>query len=204
MKNYLLFVLLFFTSCISSAKTDIILRGELKNIYTQKSQPYKKILVKWLNYPYKDFHKFNYLEKKLEDIKPVEVDEESYKKLKSNIIREFKESGLYDQENGNGTLKILLTSYGRWTKKELLSTYLVDTAYIFLLPSSLNVNYVMKAIVERDNKIIEFEKQGQIKTTFFFLLLPISPFSSYSGSEKTLLNNLIYQTISELKKIPEK
>jgi hypothetical protein len=176
------------------------LRGELKEIYSKKSQPYKKVLVKWINYPYKDFHKFNYLEKSAENIKPVEVDEKSYLKFKSKIINEFKESGLYDEENGSGTVKILLTSYGRWTTKELFSTYLVDTAYIFLLPSSLEVNYIMKVKAEKEDKTINFEKQSQVKTTFFFLFLPVSLFSSFSGSEKTVLDNLIYQTISELKK----
>jgi hypothetical protein len=200
MRKEVLIIFLFLTSCISSAKTDIIFRGELKEIYSKKSQPYKKVLVKWINYPYKDFHKFNYLEKNAEDIKPVEVDEKSYLKFKSKIINEFKESGLYDEENGSGTVKILLTSYGRWTTKELFSTYLVDTAYIFLLPSSLEVNYIMKVKAEKEDKNINFEKQSQVKTTFFFLFLPVSLFSSFSGSEKTVLNNLIYQTISELKK----
>jgi len=200
MRKEVLIIFLFLTSCISSAKTDIILRAELKEIYSKKSQPYKKVLVKWINYPYKDFHKFNYLEKSAEDIKPVEVDEKSYLKFKSKIINEFKESGLYDEENGSGTVKILLTSYGRWTTKELFSTYFVDTAYIFLLPSSLEVNYVMKVKIERDDKNINFEKQAQVKTTFFFLFLPVSLFSSFSGSEKTVLDNLIYQTIAEVKK----
>jgi hypothetical protein len=200
MRKEILIVFLFLTSCISSAKTDIVLRGELKEIYSRQSQPYKKILVRWINYPYKDFHKFSYLEKNADDIKPVEVDEKSYLKFKSKIINEFKESGLYDEENGSGTVKILLTTYGRWTIKELLSTYLVDTAYIFLLPSSLEVNYIMKVKAEKEDKTINFEKQGQVKTTFFFLFLPVSIFSSFGGSEKTVLNNLIYQTIAELKK----
>jgi hypothetical protein len=200
MRKEVLIIFLFLTSCISSAKTDIVLRGELKEIYSRQSQPYKKILVRWINYPYKDFHKFNYLEKNADDIKPVEVDEKSYLKFKSKIINEFKESGLYDEENGSGTVKILLTTYGRWTIKELLSTYLVDTAYIFLLPSSLEVNYIMKVKAEKEDKTINFEKQGQVKTTFFFLFLPVSIFSSFGGSEKTVLNNLIYQTIAELKK----
>jgi len=198
MKKNIIVILFFLISCVSTAKIDMLPRNKLIEISKKQKLPYKQILVKWINYPYSDFHKVNYLEKNIEDIKAVEVDENDYKKLKSKIIKEFREAGLYDEENGTGTVKILLTSYGRWSYSELFSTYLIDTGYVLILPSSLNVSYKMSVKAQQNFKEIKFDKEASIKTTFFFLLFPLYPFSTFSGKEKTIINNLIYQIEDEI------
>jgi len=156
--------------------------------------------VQWKNYKYSDYHKVNYLEKTPEDVLPAEVDEKDYKNFKKKVINIFRENGLYDEVNGTGTVKISLITYGRWDYSELFSTYLVDTGYVLLLPSSITVTYRMTVKAEQNGKEAKLQNESSVKTTFFFLLFPLYPFSTFSGSEKTVLNNMIYKTAVDLSK----
>ncbi|MEF3279532.1 MAG: hypothetical protein K6357_00990 [Elusimicrobiota bacterium] len=203
-KFFILFIsTLFVTSCISSKKTSIVSRSEILETEKKNKKPYKQLLVQWKNYSYADFHKVNNLEKEAESIRMVEVDEEIYKKFKKQALKIFKENGLYDEINGTGTIKILLITYGRWNYSELFSTFLVDTGYVLILPSSINVAYRMIVKSEQDGIEYKLEKKSSVKTTFHFLLFPLYPFASFSGAEKSVLKNMLYETIIDLVKMQE-
>ncbi len=200
MKRYFIIALAFLSSCVSSSKVSIVPRSELIELSKKEKIPYKTILVQWKNYKYSDYHKVNYLEKTPEDVLPSEVDEKDYKNFKKKVINIFRENGLYDEVNGTGTVKISLITYGRWDYSELFSTYLVDTGYVLLLPSSITVTYRMTVKAEQNGKEAKLQNESSVKTTFFFLLFPLYPFSTFSGSEKTVLNNMIYKTAIDLSK----
>ncbi|MGC8729207.1 MAG: hypothetical protein ACP5SD_08085 [Elusimicrobiales bacterium] len=200
MKRYFIIAFLFLSSCVSSSKVSIVPRSELIELSKKEKIPYKTILVQWKNYKYSDYHKVNYLEKTPEDVLPAEVDEKDYKNFKKKVINIFRENGLYDEVNGTGTVKISLITYGRWDYSELFSTYLVDTGYVLLLPSSITVTYRMTVKAEQNGKEAKIQNESSVKTTFFFLLFPLYPFSTFSGSEKTVLNNMIYKTAVDLSK----
>jgi len=57
----------------------------------------------------------------------------------------FGDAGLYDRKTGRGTLRLELTTLGRWTYGDLWRSYLVETGFIFIIPSSLRVNYFLTA-----------------------------------------------------------
>lgn len=201
MKSFLsliLLTLIFFTSCISISKTEIISRKDFIDASKITKKPFKKILVQWKNYPYSDYHKVSMLEKESQQLKPVEINQKDYIKFKKMVIESATQIGLYDEFNGSGTLKVLLISYGRWSYEELLSTYLTDTAYIFILPSSLSVNYKITAFFEKEQKEERVENEGYVKTTFFLPLFPLYPLFRFSGAEKTTLSYLIDKTLIEI------
>ncbi len=201
MKKILRIIIFFnLTSCISTTNINIIPRKDIMEVVKKEKKPYKKILVQWKNYSYTDFHKVSNLEKTLDEIKLKEIDEKLYIKFKSRALKLFKENGLYDEIKGEGTIKILLITYGRWDYNELLTTYLTDTPYILIFPSSLSVKYKLTVKAEREDGNLKFEDEAIIKTTFFIPLLPLYPLFTYSGREKTLLDNMIYKTILELSK----
>ena len=198
MRQILIIVMISLSSCISSSKTEIITRDIFLEAKKATKTSFSKILVQWKNYPYSHYHQVNRLEREASDLKPVEVEQKDYLKLKKMIINSAKEMGLYDEFNGTGTLKILLITYGRWTYNELITTYLTDTPYILIFPSSLGVTYRMIAYVEQKGNEYKVENEGYVKTTFFLPLFPLYPLMSFSGAEKTTLNNLIDKTLLEI------
>lgn len=198
MKRFFLLVFISsFSSCISSTKTNIVLRNEILQIEKSKKTPFAKILVQWKNYKYSDYHKVSQLLKNEEDVVAVEVDQEDYLKLKKRLINIFRENGIYDEVNGTGTVKVVVVTYGRWDYSELFSTFLVDTGYVLILPSSIVVKYKMFFEAEQQGFKYKTQKEAEIKTTFHFLLFPLYPFSTYSGKEKFVFNNMIYDFITE-------
>lgn len=194
----LIIIALLFNSCISTSKTDLITRAEIMQVVKKNKKPFSKVLVQWKNYPYSDYHKINNLEKEPSELKASEIDNKLYYKFKHKIIEELKQNSLYDEINGNGTLKVLLLTYGRWTYKELIPTYLTDTGYIFILPSSLLVTYRLIAIMEQGNITKRIENEGYVKTTFFLPLFPLYPLMTFNGAEKTTITNLINKMITDI------
>lgn len=194
----LVFIVFLLAGCISLSKTPMPERVLFFETKKAEKTPFSKILVQWKNYPYSDYHKVNNLEKEPSELKAVEVEQKDYLKFKKMIINSAKEIGLYDEFKGTGTIKILLLSYGRWSYKELLTTYLTDTPYIFILPSSLGVRYRMIAYIERGNTEYRIENEGLVKTTFFLPLFPLYPLMRFNGAEKTTLQNLIDKTLIDI------
>ncbi|MCX7642164.1 MAG: hypothetical protein N2Z20_05980 [Elusimicrobiales bacterium] len=196
---YLFYLTLIFSvSCVSVSKTEIVTRNLFHEIKTIEKKSFSKILVQWKNYPYSDYHKVRNLEKESIDLKPVEVNQKDYIKLKEKIITSAKEFGLYDELKGSGTIKILLLTYGRWEYGELIKTYLTDTPYIFIFPSSLGVSYKMIALFNHNGKEEKIENEGYVKTTFFLPLFPLYPLMTFRGSENTTLSNLIDKTFIDI------
>jgi len=192
--------ILFLSSCASFKKVEFFPRATIQEMSKDKNiKPFSKILVRWRNYPFKTYQQsIGYTDKERENIKPVNVPYEDYISFKNKVFKIFKEAGLYNIENGTGTLKIDLISFGRWTYSELFSSYLTDTSFIYILPSSIKVNYYMIIEFEQYGKIEKLEKTASIKTTFHFLLFPIYPFASFVGSEKGVLKNMLWNAAADI------
>ncbi len=199
--NFLLFTFIFslFTSCASFKTMDPFPRKIIYQASNDKEKrPFSKILVRWRNFPLLTFQNtIGYTDEEKAKIKPEEVPYSHYIKFKKRIIKAFKETGLYDEKNGKGTVKIDLTSYGRWTYGDLTKSFLTETSFIYILPQSLKVNYHMKVEIEREGQTKSAEEFSYIKTTFHLLIFPLYPFSSFSSAERGILKNMAWKAVTD-------
>jgi hypothetical protein len=186
---------LFFSSCVSFKNIDPYPRSTIYEIEKDTAKkPFSKILVRWRNYPLMTYNDtIGYSEEEKANMKPIEVPYEDYIKFKKKILKTFKELGLYDENKGNGTIKIDLTSYGRWTYGELTRSFLTETSFIYIIPRSLKVNYYMTIETEKDGIKKKAEEFSYIKTTFHLLLFPLYPLSTFNSSENSVLKNMIWK-----------
>jgi len=187
---------LFLTSCASFKHVDLFPRNTVYEMSKDKElKPFSRILVRWRNYPFKTYSQsIGYTDAEKEKMKPVNVAYADYSKFKGRVLKIFKESGIYDAEKGAGTLKVDLLTFGKWTYSELFSSYLTDTSFIFILPSSIKVNYYMVTEIEQGELTDKVEETASIKTTFHLLLFPLYPLAPFSSSEKSLLKQMIWKT----------
>lgn len=200
-KSFLIvLIVLHLSSCASFKKTDFFPRDIIQEMSKDKEiKPFSKILVRWRNYPFKTFQQtIGYTDSEKEKMKPENVPYEDYIKFKMKIFKIFKEAGIYDVEKGTGTLKVDLTTFGRWTYSELFSSYFTDTSFIFILPSSIKVNYYLVTEIEQGELKDKVEEIASIKTTFHLLLFPLYPFASFTGAENGVLKQMIWKTASDI------
>lgn len=199
--NFSLLTLLFsmFTSCASFKTIDPFPRKVVYDASKDKEKkPFAKILVRWRNYPLMTYgDMIGYTDEEKAKIKPEDVPYEDYIKFKKRVISAFKETGMYDEKTGTGTVKVDLTSYGRWTYGELTRSFLTETSFIYILPRSLKVNYHMKVEIEREGVYKSAEEISSIKTTFHLLIFPLYPFASFAGAEKGILKNMVWKAVTD-------
>lgn len=187
-------------SCASFKNVDIPPRNIVQEMARDKElKSFSKVLVRWRNYPFKTYaQSIGYTDAEKEKIKPVNVEYKDYSRFKGRVLKIFKESGLYDAENGTGTLRVDLLTFGRWTYSELFSSYLTDTSWIYILPSSIKVNYYMVTEIEQGELSAKVEETASVKTTFHLLLFPIYPLASFSGGEKSLIKQMLWKTAADV------
>lgn len=193
------FILSLLTSCASFKTMEPFPRKIIHQATNDKEKrPFSKILVRWRNFPLLTFQDtIGYSDEEKAKIKPQEVPYSDYAKFKKRIIKAFTETGLYDEKNGNGTVKVDLTSYGRWTYAELMRSFLTETSFIYILPQSLKVGYHMKLEIERDGQTKSAQEYSYIKTTFHLLIFPLYPFSSFSSAESGILKNMAWKAVTD-------
>lgn len=199
-KAILISQLFFLYSCASFKTIEPIPREMIyKASKDSDLKPYSKILVRWRNYPFTTFSDtIGYTDEEKAKIKAQEVPYEDYSKFKAKAIRYFKEAGLYDTQKGEGTIKIDLTSFGRWTYADLSKSFLTETSFIYILPRSIKVNYYLKIEAEKDGKKFQAEEISSIKTVFHLLIFPLYPFSSFTGAEKSVLKNMLWKSAADI------
>ena len=203
-------------ACASFHSGDILPeRSARKALLEDKTiKPFSKIQVSWLNYPFR-----NPMDSigegsisnppKLEP-EPVESEDLEYFRRKAKDI--LADAGLYDPKNGSGTLKLGLTTFGRWTYHDLFKSYLADTAFIFILPSTIKAAYAMTAefrtsVADSPPKAeqagvtsgtLRTEITAYNKTTFHLLLAPLYPLFSPGAKGKSLIRQMLWRTSVEI------
>lgn len=205
-KNYRLLPLLAFSAllagCASFNSGDILVERNAASAMLQDRSvtPFSDIKVSWRNYPYRSPTDSIGEGSISNPLKPqtVAAPEEDSAALAARAREIYRAAGLYDREKGRGTLRLELTTYGRWTYADLFHSYLAETGFIFILPSSLRVNYALNADFAVSTGIARVEIIGQRKTTFHLLLAPLYPFFAPGPRENTLLKQMLWRSATDV------
>lgn len=193
--------------CASFTSGDVLVEKETAQAMFDDHTlvPFADIQLSWINYPYRSPTDSIAGETTVDDkgrftaqqAKPVQAPPEDLAKLAKRARGIFSEAGLYDKQKGRGTLRLALTTVNRWTYGELFRSYLVDTGFIFLIPSSLRVNYLLSAEFETSSGTVKVETLGQNKTTFHLLLAPLYPLFAPGGRETGLLKQMLWRCATD-------
>lgn len=205
-KKYRLLPVLAFTAllcgCASFNSGDIrVERSAARAMLDDRTiVPFSDIKVSWRNFPYRSPTESigeGSISNPLK-VKPVPVPGEDSSALADRAREIFRAAGLYDREKGRGTLRLELTSFGRWTYGDLFHSYLAETGFIFIIPSSLRVNYGLTADFAVSTGTARVETIGQRKTVFHLLLAPLYPFFAPGQRENSLLKQMLWRTATDV------
>lgn len=188
--------------CASFNSGDILVeRGAARAMLDDRTVvPFSEIKVSWSNFPYRsptDSIGEGSISNPVRP-KPLPAPEEDSSSLASRAREIFRTAGLYDREKGRGTLRLELTTLGRWTYSDLFHSYLAETGFIFIIPSSLRVNYDLTADFAVAGGTARVETVGQRKTTFHLLLAPLYPFFAPGPRENTLLKQMLWRSATDV------
>ncbi len=193
--------LIFATGCASFNSGDVVIsRADLRRMLDEKGvKPASDIQVAWRNFPYKnptDTIGEGAIDSPKPKPAPVPLSDLIW--LKENARNIFSEAGLYDALTGSGTIKITLTSYGRWTYGGISRTFMVDTPLVFILPSTLQVNHQLVVDYDELSGRAKAEEIGRTNTTFHALLFPLYPLFSPGAKEHSLLKNMLWRSATDI------
>lgn len=192
----------FLCGCASFNSGDILVeRNAARAMLDDRTVvPFSDIKVSWRNFPYRsptDSIGEGSISNPVK-IKPVPAPGEDSAALAKRAREIYKAAGLYDREKGRGTLRLELTTFGRWTYSDLFHSYLAETGFIFIIPSSLRVNYGLTADFAAAGGTARVETTGQRKTTFHLLLAPLYPFFAPGPRENTLLKQMLWRSATDV------
>ena len=197
----LLTALPVFCGCASFNSGDVLVeRGAARAMLEDKSiVPFSEIQVSWQNFPYRaPTDSIGEGSTRPKKMKPLPVDPGDAAAFSRKAGKIFSEAGLYDKERGRGTLRLELTSFGRWTYGDLFRSYLVDTGFIFIIPSSLRVNYYLTSDFAVSSGTVRVETEARHKTTFHLLMAPLYPFFSPGVRENGLLKQMLWRSATDV------
>lgn len=199
---FMLAALVQLGGCASFNSGDIkVDRGAAGEMLTDRGLvPFADIEVSWQNFPYRaptDSIGEGSISKP-KTVKPVPAPPEDAAELAGRAKAVFGEAGLYDKKKGRGSLRLQLTSFGRWTYGDLFRSYLVDTGFIFLIPSSLRVNYFLTADFATSSGTVRVETEGRNKTTFHILLAPLYPLFAPGRRETGLIKQMLWRSATDV------
>lgn len=179
-------------------------RNELRAMLADKTiRPFSDIIVTWKNFPYKTAIDI-VGEGTLAVSSPKKpagepVPEEDLDRFRERAKRILAEAGLYSPEKGSGTLKLEMTTINWWTYRELWRGFLVDTAFIFIIPASLKTGYNITASFKPpEGAAVKVEEKAQRKTFFHLLLAPLYPLFTPGASENGLVKNMLWKISTDL------
>ena len=193
--------LVLLAGCASFQSGSFINRGAMWEMRDEKSKSaFSSVALSWKQIPFKSATEFIGLsrEEKIPKLCPVKAKDEAYFRRKASAI--LKEAGVYDVENGSGTANIVLTSYGKWTYKSLMKGFLVDTAFIMILPRSIMVKYRLAAEGEISGKPFQVEETATLKTTFHLFLFPLYPLLTPQRVERAIIRSMLWNLSSKIYK----
>lgn len=188
--------------CASFNSGDVKVRRETAaDMFADKAiTPFDELLVTWQGFPYRAPTEAigEGSASKAKVLKPQPADTEDAGRL-AELAREiFSEAGLYRPGRGKGTLRLELTTFGRWTYGDLFRSFLVDTGFIFLIPASLRVNYFLTADFAVPGGLVKVETEARNKTTFHLLMLPLYPFAPPGRKESSLLRQMLWRSATDV------
>jgi len=189
-------------ACASFHSGDILLeRGTLKALLDDKTiKPFSKIQVSWQNYPFRNptdsIGEGSISNPPKITPAPAESEDLEYFRRKAKDI--LADAGLYDPKKGAGTLKLTLVTVNRWNYRDLFKSYLADTSFIFLLPSTIKTVYAMTAEFRTSSGTLRTEITAYNKTTFHLLLAPLYPLFSPGAKGKSLIRQMLWRTSTEI------
>lgn len=161
--------------------------------------PFSELEVSWQNFPYRSpTESIGEGSTRPKKIKPLPVEQEDAAALGRRAREIFARAGLYDKARGRGALRLELTSFGRWTYGDLFRSYLVDTGFILIVPSSLRVNYYLTADFSISSGTVRVETEARQKTTFHLLMAPLYPFFSPGLRENGLLKQMLWRSATDV------
>ncbi len=205
MKNIKLLLLLAvlpaFWGCASFNSGDIrVERGTAQAMLEDKAIiPFSEIEVSWQNFPYRaPTDSIGEGSTRPKKIKPLPVERDDAAKFSRRAAEIFAQAGLTDKARGQGTLRLELTSFGRWTYGDLFRSFLVDTGFIFIIPASLRVNYYLTADFAVPAGAVRVETEARHKTTFHLLMAPLYPFFSPGARENGLLRQMLWRSATDV------
>ena len=194
-------VLPAFWGCASFNSGDILVeRGAARSMLADKTIiPFSEIQVSWQNFPYRaPTDSIGEGSTRPQKIKPLPVEPADAAAFGRKAREIFAKAGLYDKARGRGTLRLELTSFGRWTYGDLFRSYLVDTGFIFIIPSSLRINYYLAADFSVSTGTVRVETEARHKTTFHLLMAPLYPFFSPGARENGLLKQMLWRSTTDV------
>lgn len=191
-----------FWGCASFNHGDILVERSAAEAMLEDTsiRPFAAVNVSWKNFPYRSATdaigegSVSAPKKR----KPVPVPPEDAADFTRQAREIFGKAGLYDKAKGSGDLTLEMTTFGRWTYRELLRSYLVDTSFIFLIPSSLRVNYYLAADFAVSTGPATVAVEATNKTTFHLLLAPLYPFTAPGGREDKLLRQMLWRSATDV------
>lgn len=191
-----------FWGCASFNSGDIKVDREIARemLQDKATVPFADIEVSWRNFPYRSASDSigEGSISRPKRIKPLPVAPEDAAKLEKKARDIFSDAGLLDRRNGSGMLRLELTSFGRWTYRDLFRSFLVDTGFIMIIPASLRVNYYMTADFSAGGRDLRVETEARNKTTFHLLLAPLYPFFSPGAKEGRLLKQMLWRSATDV------
>ena len=128
----------------------------------------------------------------------VPVPTEDLARFRERAKRVMADAGLYDAEKGTGTLKLEMSSINRWTYKELMRGFMVESPFILIIPASLKTGYRLTAAFETPAGTARVEEAAQRKTVFHLLLIPMYPFFSPDSRENSLIRHMLWKASTDI------
>lgn len=202
----LLVSLNFMTACFAVRSGQYIPdRGLKRQMYSDKKNkvPYfSSINLEWENYPYAletDGIGEGKIDQEAASIyvpapKSVKVGKanEEYERMYKRINKVMERSGIYDKTKGAGNeLNIKLVSINYWRHySDIIDTYLTNTGFIFLIPSSLPTAFTMTADFNTSSGPGKVEISGVNKTVFWLPCAVLWPFAAPSNKENSLIDGM--------------
>ncbi len=194
---------LFASGCAAfrSGETAVA-RNELEALLADKTvRPFAEIKGTWKNFPYKSAIDIIGEGTVSGPPKPtsVPVPQEDLDSFLARAKKVLAEAGLYSPDKGSGTLELEMTTINRWSYKQLWRGYMVDTAFIFIVPSSLKTGYHLSAAFRPPaGAEVKTEGTAQRKTVFHILLAPLYPLFAPGASESGILNTLLWKASTDI------
>ncbi|MCM2268303.1 MAG: hypothetical protein NDI60_11085 [Elusimicrobiales bacterium] len=203
MKNlFLVLAAAALCGCASFNSGDVkVRRDTAAAMFADKAiTPFGQLQVSWRGFPYRaptdSIGEGSASKPKV--VKPVQADPGDTAALAEQAAEIFKEAGLYDPARGRGTLRLELTTFGRWNYGDLFRSFLVDTGFIFIIPASLRVNYFLTADFAAASGPVRVETEARNKTTFHLLLAPLYPFIPPGRKESSLLRQMLWRSATDV------
>jgi len=190
-----------FWGCASFSSGDIRVERDTAQAMLEDKGiiPFAEIQVSWQNFPYRaPTDSIGEGSTRPKRIKPVPAEPADAAALTRKAREIFSEAGLYDRARGRGALRLELTTFGRWTYGDLFRSYLVDTSFIFIIPSSLRVNYFLTADFAVSTGTVRVETEARHKTTFHLLMAPLYPLFPPGARENGLLRQMLWRSATDV------